>query len=62
MAEHEVGTREEWEAAREKLPYAQYAINEFQSKSILNKSFSHRLLWIVAAHRTPPIDPFQKHG
>jgi len=36
-------------------------MNKF-CNSILNNSFYHRHLRIVAAHRTPPIDPFQAHG
>jgi hypothetical protein len=37
-------------------------MNQILGKSILNKLVLHRHLRIVAAHGTPPIDPFKKHG
>src|ERR1700757_2613548 len=37
-------------------------MSKILGKSILNKFVLHRHLWIVAAHGTSPVDPFQKHG
>ena len=45
------------------LEYAALFLQHDENAQEKNKIFcSHRHLRIVAAHRTPPIDPFKKHG